>query len=527
MLVEKLVHQSAEGDRGALLVFLPGWDSITTLKARLGKRGGLAGRIQLHTLHSQVPRDEQKAAFVQAPPPLVKVILATNIAETSLTISDVVYVIDSCRIKQLIGMQSHGGRTAYRLMNMAASKQNLTQRAGRAGRVREGVCYRLCTRSTYEQLPETLLPEMVRLPLHQVALTLKSLSLGDATEFLSLTPDPPPLKSVKIAIQVLKDLKALDAEERITRLGTQLAKMPMEPRLGFALLTACMLGLGEPFAALCALSAAPPPYIGDHSRKSSNTWRCWCPSSSNMLSDHYDLLMMYYWIKEMPEEQARAACMQNWLEHRVLKQVIEVTDQTLQILQQMGFTTESALTPCHAWLSQLNTKDETSDHRCLWAMMTFLLGLGLEHFGLRHDARRVWLNLNSTSNIGLSPAIPESPEADPLRPFIIFGELRENQWNSSCRGATAAGAIATLLGAARDLCWEGHRGCVMMDGWAPVTMSPQTASMLGSVRLALRVSILELAGDPSNMKNLTLIPTLTGLLSHLCDPEHSSAKDSS
>jgi len=137
------------------------------------------------------------------------------------------------------------------------------------------------------------------------------------------------------------------------------------------------------------------------------------------------------------------------------------------------------------------------------------------------------LNLNSTSNIGLSPAIPESPEADPLRPFIIFGELRENQWNSSCRGATAAGAIATLLGAARDLCWEGHRGCVMMDGWAPVRMSPQTASMLGSVRLALRVSILELAGDPSNMKNLTLIPTLTGLLSHLCDPEHSSAKDSS
>merc|ERR1711976_935484 len=114
------------------------------------------------------------------------------------------------------------------------------------------------TRGAFEQLPASLQPDMTRLPLHQVTLTLKSLNLGRAGGFLSQAPDPPHPGAVRRAVQVLQDLKALDGRERITDLGLKLAKLPIEPRMGFALLASCMLGLGEPMAVISAIVSSAP-----------------------------------------------------------------------------------------------------------------------------------------------------------------------------------------------------------------------------------------------------------------------------
>merc|ERR1740121_268850 len=99
---------SEDGVRGALLVFLPGWESINAVQTRIKKNAALLSQIKLHVLHSQVPKEEQQAAFVVAEAPLVKVVLATNIAESSVTISDVVYVLDGCRVKQLSATTTTG-----------------------------------------------------------------------------------------------------------------------------------------------------------------------------------------------------------------------------------------------------------------------------------------------------------------------------------------------------------------------------------------------------------------------------------
>merc|ERR1712100_177907 len=106
--------------------------------------------------------------------------------------------------------------------------------------------------------------------------------------------------------------------------------------------------------------------------------------------------------------------------------------------------------------------------------LTFALGLGLEHFAIRQEDRKVWLSAQKTSQVATSGGIPMLPPLDPSRPFFMIGELREGDYNSTCRSATAACAASTAVGAARDLKYDTTRGCLVLDNWAPVRMSQAT-----------------------------------------------------
>mmetsp|Transcript_72520 Transcript_72520/g.132517 ORF Transcript_72520/g.132517 Transcript_72520/m.132517 type:complete len:1279 (+) Transcript_72520:130-3966(+) len=519
-LVMRLVDQSSQSDRGAILCFLPGWDNITALNGKLKKNWKIMQRIRVHLLHSQVPKDEQQAAFHQAPAPYVKVILSTNIAESSVTISDVVYVVDGCQQKQLVPIEHSGGRTAYRLTNTPASKQNLIQRAGRAGRVQNGVCYRLITRAAYERLAESLTPEMLRMPLHQVTLLLKALNLGDAAAFLAQAPDPPTAQAVMKAVIVLQDLKALDSGERITDLGVKMSKLPLEPRMAFALLGACMVGLAEPMAILGAIAASPPLQVPrwDNGQKVVHRQDS-SESSVRLLSDHHDALMSCYKVWSMPQPMATQFCYKNWLDYNVIKKVTEAKDQTLQILRGMGFGDES-LSSCQHWVSELGTPAETEEHRKHWALLTFLLSFGLEHFAVRRiGTRKVWIGTTTQSQVPVSPGVPEAPQYDVSIPFFLFAELRENEWSSSCRGVSAAGAPAVIFGAARDLTYDPRNECILVDGWAPVKLPYKSAARMSAMRTALRVILLYVAKSGMfNDENANLITAFRTLLAELCLP---------
>lgn len=521
-LMTRLVMESCRKKRGAILVFLPGWETINTLNKKLTRSPQISKMIRVHLLHSQVPKEEQQQAFHAAPPPLVKVILSTNIAESSVTISDVVYVVDACQQKQLIPVPSAGGRTAYRLTNTPASKQNLIQRAGRAGRVQQGVCYRLISRWNFERLELSHQPEMTRMPLHQVTLMLKALNLGDAAPFLAQAPDPPTPQAVEKAILVLQDLKALDSGERITDLGVKLARLPVEPRMAFALLASCMLGLAEPMAILGAVASSPPIHLkpmGPGTKPVTTQ-----EFSQHLLSDHHDALMMCYEVWSKPPHMAKSFCWQHWLDEKVIAKVTEAKEQTLRILTGMGFGAE-AVAPCQGWISTLGTADETEDARKLWAMLTFLLSFGLEHFAVRRQGtRKVWVGPTKQSSVQASPGIPEVPNMDMSRPFFIFAELRENEWNSSCRVVTASGAAAVILGAARDLIYSAETGCLLVDGWAPVRLSYRSAARLSAMRAALRVCMLHIAkaGYGTGAEGDWVVTAFQALLSELCMPVEQS-----
>ena len=154
-------------------------------------------------LHSQIPKDEQKRVFVPAPEGFTKIILATNIAETSITINDCIYVIDLCKakIKEFFIKRNLAD---YRML--WASQTNLEQRAGRAGRVRPGVCFHLCSRARYEAMPHHISPEIQRTALHSLALTIKALNLGNVEDFLGNALEAPPKSYVANAITVLHEM---------------------------------------------------------------------------------------------------------------------------------------------------------------------------------------------------------------------------------------------------------------------------------------------------------------------------------
>lgn len=236
------VRMASGRDGGHTLVFLPGMREILRTRERIE---GHVGDAWIGVLHSSVPADEQDR--VLRPSDRRKVILSTNIAETSLTIDGVTTVIDSgweripvCDAR--LGIE--------RLETRRISKAGARQRAGRAGRTAPGTCCRLWTRAEEEAFDDTLLPDVLRADLAQALLALHAYGVSDPGAFQWF--EAPPAGNVERAARLLAMLGAVSGG-RLTRRGRQLASMPLHPRLGALALSAAERGAGGEGALLAAL----------------------------------------------------------------------------------------------------------------------------------------------------------------------------------------------------------------------------------------------------------------------------------
>lgn len=228
---------NSETEKGDILIFMTGQEDIEATCILISEKleslmmDG-ADPLLILPIYSQLPSDLQAKIF--KPSPFRKVIVATNIAETSLTLDGIRYVIDCglCKVKVYnpkIGMDS--------LQITPISQANASQRSGRAGRVASGICYRMYTEQTFfaDMLPNSI-PEIQRTNLSNVVLLLKSLGSDDVFSFPFI--DPPSSSSISTSLYQLWSLGAVDAEGSLTDLGRQMARFPLDPPLSKVLLTA-------------------------------------------------------------------------------------------------------------------------------------------------------------------------------------------------------------------------------------------------------------------------------------------------
>ncbi|XP_022136497.1 DExH-box ATP-dependent RNA helicase DExH7, chloroplastic isoform X2 [Momordica charantia] len=261
LLEDLVIHVDKTFDEGAILVFLPGVSEIHLLYDRLAASYQFGGQASdwILPLHSSIASTDQKKVFLRPPYGIRKVIIATNIAETSITIDDVVYVIDCGRHKE---NRYNPQKKLSSMVEDWISQANARQRRGRAGRVRPGTCFCLYTRHRYEKLMRPFqVPEMLRMPLVELCLQIKLLSLGYIRPFLSKALEPPREEAMASAISLLYEVGALEGNEELTPLGQHLAKLPVDVLIGKMMLYGGIFGCLSSILSISAFLSYKSPFI--------------------------------------------------------------------------------------------------------------------------------------------------------------------------------------------------------------------------------------------------------------------------
>ncbi|XP_014646069.1 PREDICTED: putative ATP-dependent RNA helicase TDRD9 isoform X2 [Ceratotherium simum simum] len=245
-------------ERSSVLVFLPGLGEINYMHELLTNM--VHKRLQVYPLHSSVTLEEQNNVFLSPVPGYRKIILSTNIAESSVTVPDVKYVIDFCLTRTLVCDED----TNYQSLRLSwASKTSCDQRKGRAGRVSKGYCYRLIHKDFWDNsIPDHVVPEMLRCQLGSTILKVKLLDMGEPRALLATALSPPSLSDIERTILLLKEVGALAVsgqredenphDGELTFLGRVLAQLPVNQQLGK------LIVLGHVFGCLdeCLIIAA-------------------------------------------------------------------------------------------------------------------------------------------------------------------------------------------------------------------------------------------------------------------------------
>ncbi|XP_076381687.1 putative ATP-dependent RNA helicase DHX57 [Megalopta genalis] len=325
---------------GSILVFLPGFAEIISLKNQLNDNKNLSpktGKVVIVPLHSSLSNEEQNLVFKNVGDAR-KIVLSTNLAETSITIDDCVFVIDSGKMKET---RFNANQNMESLETCWVSQANALQRKGRAGRVMPGVCIHLYTlhRFKYHFLAQPV-PEILRIPLEPLLLRIQLLYKGvkvDSCQILSKLMEPPTVPSIHSAIKRLQDVGAFNSECTLTPLGHHLAALPVDVRIGkLIVFGAVFCCLDSALTIAACLSHKTPFNIPFEKRHEIDAKKEFCTANS----DHLTVLKAYKkWLEACTHSNyaGQVFANENYLSTRTLYTLADIKYQFLELLVSIGF----------------------------------------------------------------------------------------------------------------------------------------------------------------------------------------------
>ncbi|KAL2644845.1 hypothetical protein R1flu_012432 [Riccia fluitans] len=555
LLEDLIIHIDDEGEPGAILVFLPGMAEIQFLWDRLAVSRRFRGSASewLLPLHSSVASSDQRRVFQTPPAGLRKVVLATNIAETSITIDDVVHVIDTGKHKE---NRFDPRRGMSSMVEAWISQANAKQRRGRAGRVKAGHCYCLFTRNRFEKLMRPYqLPEILRVPLVELCLQIKLLRLGSIAAILEKALEPPKPEAVLSSVDTLRQVGALDENENLTSLGYHLASLPVDCRVGKMMLFGAVLGCLSPVLTVAACLSHKSPFISPQDQREAAERAKQALVSDNekegvggnvasgQQSDHLAMVAAYNgWSTLASLKGSRAArdfCTNNFLSVSTLIMIRDMRNQFASLLADIGFiqvpqgdkgkrgNLENLINDPNQTFNRNSTQPSVIKAALCAGLYPNVAAMEEESVraghasalsrraGLSSGARPRWKD--GRREVFIHPTSINHNIGEFRQPFLVYHEKVETS-KVYLRDTTVISPYALLLfGGAISV--QHQTGRVTVDQWLEMSSPAQTAVLFKNLRAALDALLDEHIKTPQGTISARTNEVITSIAQLLIDEE--------
>jgi ATP-dependent RNA helicase DHX57 len=509
----------------AVLVFLPGVGPIRDLHARLADEP----RLFVLPLHAALSADEQRQAFAPAPKGRRKVLLATNVAETSITLDDVVFVLEGGRENE---MRYDAQSRTSSLVECWVSRASAKQRRGRAGRTKPGVCVHLYTRREMAKFDAQSTPEIARVPLHQLCLQIAVLGLGAPAQFLGDALQPPPQAAVDAAERTLRELGALDARGQVTALGVHLASLPVDVQAGKLLLFGAMFRCVRPALTLAAALSCRTPFLSPLERRDeadAARQRTFGSHASETRSDHARLLQAYDAFQAATRQGRRAErefCDGAFVSANVMRQIAGTRQQLESLLFESGFVSRRRDESRADALEAHNTNGESM--RILKAVLCAALYPNIVYADMPDDryakviagsvavdaeSRDIRYRLKSRERVFMHPqSINFSSTSYGQCPYLVYFEIVTTS-KPFVRESTALTGYGLLLFGGGEIEVDAVNGVLSIDRWIRFRAPARIAVLARVLRRALeRVLAAKIEMPAFDISATPLIETVTQLI---------------
>lgn len=442
VLIEQLLRRICnDSTDGAVLVFLPGWDDINRTRDKLLSSPYFKdpSKFLVIALHSMVPLAEQKKVFQRPPRGCRKIVLSTNIAETSVTIDDVVYVIDSGRMKEKSYDPYNNVST---LQSSWVSKASARQREGRAGRCQAGICYHLYSKLRASSMPDFQVPEIKRMPIEELCLQVKLIDPScKIEEFLQKTLDPPVFETIRNAIMVLQDIGALSEDEKLTELGEKLGALPVHPRTSKMLFLAILLNCLDPALTLaCAADYKDPfllPMLPDEKKKAQAA-RLELASLYGGNGDQLAVIAAFEcWRGAKEKGELARFCSQYFIASTTMKMLSGMRKQLEGELIRQGFI------PADASSCSLNAHDPGILHAVVFSGLYPMVGRVIPQQGNRSLVETADGNKVRLHQFSMNAKL--SSKKSSVTPLIMFDEVTRGDGGMHIRNCCLVGPLPLML----------------------------------------------------------------------------------